>query len=37
MLFIVIHHTMAHLVVITLPVLQMTISIIWRLFLSAGH
>jgi hypothetical protein len=34
--FIVIRHTMAHLAVITLPVLQTT-SIIWRLFLSAGH
>lgn len=37
MLFIVIRHTMAHLAVITLPVLQRTISVIWRLFLSAGH
>jgi hypothetical protein len=27
----------AHLTVITLPVLQRTISIIWRLFWSAGH
>lgn len=32
MLFIVIRHTMAHLAVITLPVLQKTISIIWRSF-----
>lgn len=37
MLFIVIRHTMVHLAVITLPVLQRTTSIIWRLFLSAGH
>jgi hypothetical protein len=37
MLFIAIRHMTAHLAVITLPVLQRTISIIWRLFLSAGH
>ena len=37
MLFIVTHHTMARLPLITLPVLRRTISIIWRLFLNAGH
>lgn len=37
MLFTAILHTTVHLAVITLPVLLRMISIVWRLFLNAGH